>query len=91
MSPVWVTLCRRTKDPKLAYLESSLTDMQIPHRRNGESFHAPILEVPHDRHAEAEAFLDSAFNDIYARVDDVPDNHPIFKGHFPHDWIPESS
>jgi hypothetical protein len=42
----WVTLCRRTEDPKLTYIEAKLTEMQIPHRRHGESWHAPILEVP---------------------------------------------
>lgn len=42
----------------------------IDSRRNGESFHAPILEVP-------EASLDLAW-EILDPVDDVADDDPMF-------------
>ena len=73
---VWVTLCRRTNDPKLAWLEAELTRMRIPNRRNGESFHAPILEVESHK-------LDAAY-DVLRPVDDLPDDYSGFTGvHIP--------
>ena len=53
----WVTFTRRTNDPKLAWLQRELDKMGISNRRNGESFHAPILEVDENRMAEAWAIL----------------------------------
>jgi hypothetical protein len=41
----WVTLTRRTHDPKLAYIEAWLDELQVPHRRTGSSADGPILEV----------------------------------------------
>jgi hypothetical protein len=41
----YVTLCKRTGDPKLTAIEVLLDNLRIAHRRNGESWHAPILEV----------------------------------------------
>jgi len=67
---MWATFTRRTDDPKLSWLERQLSDADIPHRRNGESFHAPILEVPIDK-------LDSAWA-ILNPVDDIPDDDPRF-------------
>ena len=66
----WVTICRRTNDPKLAWLERQFDDHKnpIPHRRNGESWHAPILEVPEDRYIDAQ--------DILHPVDDIDDDDP---------------
>lgn len=49
----WVVLCKRTNDPKLAWIEYHLDRAGIPNRRNGESFHAPILEVDLRREDEA--------------------------------------
>jgi hypothetical protein len=96
---IWVSFCRRTNDPKLAYIEHRLTEMKIPHRRNGESFHSPILEVPDDRHAEAYELLNEPFDEAKAgepadehgliRLDDVPDDDPAFEEYQPHDWIPK--
>lgn len=53
----------------------------LPHRRNGESFHAPILEIP-------ERYLDRAWKLLDApvaivggkiiRFDDVDDGRPMF-------------
>ena len=88
----WVTFCKRTEDPKLAYLEYVLTRFSIPHRRTGASFHAPILEVSEDRLEECWALLDKpARKEFYLPVrygvtlDDVPDGHPCFAGYEAHD------
>lgn len=64
----WVTFTRRTEDPKLGWLERQLDDAGIAHRRNGESFHAPILEVPEEQ-------LDAAWQ-ILDPVDYLPDDDP---------------
>lgn len=68
----WTVFTRRTDDPKLTWLELQLTEAGIPHRRNGESWHAPILEVPADQLDAAWAILDP--------VDDIPDDDPMFDG-----------
>jgi len=70
MTSKWERLCRRTNDPKLSYLEAKLDEAGIPNRRNGCSFHAPILEVSADR-------IDDAW-DILTPIDDVPDDDPRF-------------
>lgn len=46
--PDWAALTRRTNDPKLAWIEQRLTERGISFQRRGDSFHAPILEVPVD-------------------------------------------
>lgn len=66
----WAMFTKRTEEPKLAWLETKLDASGIPHRRNGWSFHAPILEVPHKR-------LDDAWK-ILRPVDDIPDDDPVF-------------
>jgi len=53
----WVCFTKRTEDPKLAWIERRLADCGIPSRRNGHSFHAPILEVLAQDEAAAWAFL----------------------------------
>ncbi len=68
----WVVLCRRTNDPKLSWLEHQLKKANILHRRNGESFHAPILEVWSSQ-------LDEAWN-ILDPIDDIEDDDPMFSG-----------
>lgn len=67
----WVVFTRRTDDPKLAWLERRLAEMGILSRRNGESFHAPILEVPEDQLDAARIFLNR-------KLDDIPDDDPRF-------------
>ena len=62
----WITLCKRTEDPKLAWLERRLTEAAIPSRRAGASFHAPILQVNKED--------ESAAWDILTPVDDLPDD-----------------
>lgn len=74
----WVMFTKRTEDPKLAWIERQLDDLGIPHRRNGASFHAPILEVPEGREAEAWTVLDRRLGNR-RRIDDVRDDHPMFR------------
>lgn len=80
----WEVFCKRTGDPKLQYIEGMLDERGIPHRRNGESWHAPILEVP-------EQHLDVAWRMLSEKLpgrgrkltlDEMPDNHPIFRGDY---------
>lgn len=71
--PHWETFTRRTNDPKLAWIESQLDAMQIPHRRSGDTFHAPILQV----HA---ADLESAWKILTEEIDNAEDNDPRFGG-----------
>lgn len=68
----WVVLARRTSDPKLAWLERKLAARAIISRRNGHSFHAPILEV--------RARDLSAAMRLLRPVDDLPDDDPRFGG-----------
>ena len=77
--PKWVTLCKRTEDPKLAWIERTLLARGIPSRRNGSSFHAPILEVPEAFEEAAWAFLGEPFDGEGGQtVDDVDDDDPTF-------------
>ena len=90
-STEWMRLCKRTADPKLAYIEHVLTHLGIQHRRNGESFHAPILEVHLEDHERAWAVLIEPDED-YGIFDEIPDEDPFFQEarngapYTPHDW-----
>lgn len=77
---VWETFCKRTEDPKLRYIEAMLTERGIPHRRNGYSFHGPILQIPQEFDTEAWSMLGEKLPGRGRRqtLDDMPDNHPIF-------------
>jgi hypothetical protein len=66
----WVRFTKRTDDPKLAWLQDRLKESGIESRRNGYSFHAPILEVK-------EEDFDAAWN-ILRPVDDIDDDDEIF-------------
>jgi hypothetical protein len=68
----WKTFTRRTEDPKLRWLQHELARAGIPNRRNGESFHAPILEVPAEKEEAAWAILTPA-------LDAVPDDDERFR------------
>jgi hypothetical protein len=68
---MWVQFTKRTDDLKLVWLERRLDDQGIPHRRNGESWHAPITEVAADR-------LEDAWK-ILTPVDDWEDDDPRFE------------
>lgn len=67
----WVTFTKRTEEPKLCWLENRLTKARIPWRRRGESFHAPILEVPRED-------LERAWKLLSPRIDDMPDDNRMF-------------
>lgn len=67
----FTTFTRRTDDPKLSWLEEKLSQAGIAHRRNGESFHAPILEVD-------ETKIEAAW-DILKPVDGMSDDDPMFE------------
>ena len=72
----WVTFTRRTEDPKLSHLEGLLDRLQIEHRRNGNSLHAPILQVPEERLEEAWDLLSMDYDGI--PYDDIEDDDPMF-------------
>lgn len=75
----WATFTKRTNDPKLLWVEAELDKLGIPHRRHGESWHAPILEVPEDLLDEAWTVLVREHGT--GEIDDLGDNHPMF-AHF---------
>ena len=64
------TLCRRTNEPKLSFIERELDRKNIDHRRKGETWHAPILQV------DASKF-DAAW-DILTPIDDDDDDDVKF-------------
>jgi len=78
----WVTFCKRTNDPKLHYLEQMLAARGIPSRRNGESWHAPILEVPTEFESDAWDMLGEELTPGDGRLDDMPDDHPAFASRY---------
>ena len=61
-----VMFTKRTNDPKLSWIEKELSRNGIKSRRNGFSFHAPILEVD-------EADFDRAW-EILDPIDDISDD-----------------
>lgn len=75
----WTALCRRTEDPKLRFIEAWLDNLGIAHRRNGYSFHAPILEVPEDMHDFAYEQILMAPDEKFGIFDEVPDDDPLFE------------
>lgn len=86
----WDTLCKRTNDPKLSFIEHALDLRGIPHRRDGESWHAPILQVPEENLDAAGGMLSESArqsHDLPVRfgvcLDDVPDDHECFREYMP--------
>jgi hypothetical protein len=73
----WVRFTKRTDDPKLAHIEGMLDELGIEHRRNGESWHAPILEVRERDFERAYDILRMPDPD-YGTFDDVPDDDSRF-------------
>jgi hypothetical protein len=65
----YVRMTRRTNDPKLAWLEKQLTKAGIAHRRNGESSHAPILEVEEGKWSQA-------WDILTPEIDNIADDDP---------------
>lgn len=70
MTQDWQQFTKRTNQPKLGWLRKQLNAAGIPNRIVGESFHAPILQVPADH-------LEAAW-DILDPVDDIEDDDPQF-------------
>ena len=66
----WVTLTRRTEDPKLGYLERALWAAGVPCFRQGWSAHAPILKIRCDDTTRAW--------EILTPIDDLDDDDPRF-------------
>lgn len=66
----WVRFTKRTNDPKLTWLEHRLAEAGIPSKRDGYSWHAPILAVPESKFDAAWAIL--------TPVDDIEDDDPLF-------------
>jgi hypothetical protein len=64
---------KRTNKPKLNWLICQLDKAGIDNRLNGESFHAPILDVDESRFDDA--------MDILGPVDDVADDDEQFQGY----------
>lgn len=77
--PRWVLFTKRTDDPKLGWIERQLTLRGIPSHRAGESFHAPILEVPEAYSDAAWALLNERVPGRRKRVDDIADDDPLFE------------
>ncbi|HEY1295416.1 MAG TPA: hypothetical protein VGJ60_20250 [Chloroflexota bacterium] len=77
----WETLCRRTEDPKLRFIEAWLDNLGIQHRRNGYSFHAPILEVDAALHDFAYEQILMAPDADFGYFDEVPDDDPRFEAY----------
>lgn len=75
---MWTLFTKRTDDPKLGYIEWKLDERGIPHRRNGSSFHAPILEVPAEHLDAAWALLNQPFDESGKTLDDIDDDDPVF-------------
>ena len=64
----WVTLTQRTNEPKLRWIQRQLGGRGIIWRHNGESAHAPIIEVLEEDLDKAREFLDP--------VDMIADDDP---------------
>jgi hypothetical protein len=63
---IWVQFTKRTEDPKLSAIERMLTIAGIRHKREGESWHAPILMVEADKLGDASMLLHP--------IDEIPDD-----------------
>lgn len=74
----WEAFCRRTEDPKLRFIEGLLTQRGIPHRRNGRSVHAPILQVPEEHLDAAWGMLSEDIFGDGQRLDDIPDDDSVW-------------
>ena len=79
MAIEWESLCRRTNDPKLAFIEAWLDNLGVPHRRNGKSYHAPILEVPAEHLEFCDEQILKAPDLDYGIFDDRPDDDAMFQ------------
>jgi len=84
---------KRTNYPKLGYLQMLLHHAGIEYRINGESWHAPILEVDASKIDAAWEILSTSARKLDlpckhgVRLDDVPDDHRSFDGF--DNWAPD--
>ena len=85
MATEWVTITNRTNDPKLAFFEHLLTEAKISHKRDGHSFHGPIIKVPHYQESIAADILHKLARKQLSlpvrgtvTLDDLPDDHNCF-------------
>lgn len=62
----WRTFCARTNDPKLELIELALAKLGVQSRRNGETLHAPILEIRADN-----ALWEEAWQILVRPIDDL--------------------
>ena len=74
----YVQFTKRTDEPKLSHLEKLLTIHGISSRREGRSFHAPILMVPDSELENAHALLESDVFFDGRSYDDIPDDDAVF-------------
>lgn len=79
----WVMVCKRTDDPKLAWIEEQLDVRGIPHKRGWPSFHADAtLWVPKKGEGVVTEILltpaPGRFRRWYKVIDDMPDDHRLF-------------
>ena len=74
----YIQFTKRTNEPKLSWLENELTNAGIANQRNGESWHAPILDVDETKIDEAWAIL--------TPVDDIPDDDEQFGFTYDDEW-----
>ena len=84
MEREWAMVCKRTDDPKLAWIENRLDALGIEHRRGIPSFHAnATLEVPAEQETAFWEFMmqpaPSKYRRWYKTLDDMPDDHAIFR------------
>jgi hypothetical protein len=73
----WTQFTKRTNYPKLGYIIKRLKDKRIACRFNGESWHAPILDVDDSKFKEALAILGERHYNKFT-LDDARDDHPKF-------------
>jgi hypothetical protein len=75
----WVTICKRTEQPKLGWLAREFRARGILVQFGPGSHHASAtLQVPRDSEDRAWNFLGSQWKHTRYTVDDIRDDHPAF-------------
>jgi hypothetical protein len=73
----WVTILRRTRDPKLSWVEAELRRLGVETRRITETY-PPILQVPAQSADTAIDFLTAPLNGTDLTLDDLDDDSSAF-------------
>lgn len=73
----WVTILRRTRDPKLTWVERELCRLGLGTRRVGQTF-PPMLQVKKRDADTAVAFLTAPLNGTDLTLDDLDDDSSAF-------------